>query len=330
MNRIWLVVALALAAVGCATGRPAPEPGAAPTPETPAPQTTQPKPDITLNLDAPTVLGDLVSTLADTSGGGIVVMNGIEYVNVAPRNWRKTPFERLIKDIAGPANLKVQENDSYFFLYFSGYEALESVSLEGRLDPAFASTTAAIGFGYRTTVFEALAFMSSSLGITLLADQVIGDAQLGALNLAESPLHVCLAALLKSARVPAEAFDVQSTPEYVFLHAKSNPPRETLLNPLELTPAQTEFLNQKVTATLPSTPINISAVGKLADALPALSSQLGVEVTAQPGLEQLPVEPAVFQNVTVRTLLDLMVRQWPVPQFGYRVDGNKIIIQRRP
>ena len=330
MMRIWILVALAVIAIGCATGKPAPKPEPTAAPETPAPQTTNPRPDVTLNLDAPTLLGDLVAVLADTTGGSLIVMNGLEYVSVPPRNWRKTPFEQVIKDVAGPANVKVEDNPAYLFLYFPGYEALESVSLERRLDPAFAATTASIGFGYRTTVFEALAFMSSSLGITLLADQVLGDAQLGALNLAESPLHVCLAGLLKSARVPAEAFDVESTPEYVFLHAKSNPPRETLLNPLELTPAQTEFLNQKVTATLPSAPINISRVGKLEEALPALSRQLGVEVTAQPGLGQLPVEPGVFRDVRVRTLLDLMIRQWPVPEFGYRVEGNGIVIQRRP
>lgn len=328
--RIRVLVALAFVAAGCATGKPAAAPQAASTAEAPAPQTVNPRPDVRLNLDAPTLLGDFVATLADTTGGSLVVMNGIEYVSVPPRSWRKTPFERVIKDIAEPANLKVQETPAYFFLYFPGYEALESVSLDGRLDPAFAATTASIGFGYRTTIFEALAFMSSSLGITLLADQVIGDAQLGALNLAESPLHVCLAALLKSARVPSEAFDVQSTPEYVFLHARSNPPRETLLNPLELSPSQTEFLDQKVTATVPSSPINISQVGKLQDALPSLSRQLGVEVKAQPGLEQLPVEPGVFRDVRVRTLLDLMIRQWPVPDFGYRVEGNGIVIQRRP
>ncbi|HUW59637.1 MAG TPA: hypothetical protein VMZ06_01425 [Candidatus Bathyarchaeia archaeon] len=330
MMRIWILAALALIALGCATGKPVPEPGTAPTPGAPAPQTTEPRPAVTLDLDAPILLGDLVSTLADTTGGSLVVMNGLEYVSIPPRNWKKTPFERVVKDVASPANLKVEENPYYVFLYFPGYEALESVSLEGRLDPAFAAITASVGFGYRTKVFEALAFMSSSLGITLLADQVIGDAQLGALNLAESPLDVCLAALLKSARVPAEAFDVESTPEYVFLHAKSNTPRETLLNPLELTAAQTEFLNQKVTAVLPSTPINISRVGKLGDALPALSRQIGVEMTAQPGLGQLPVEPGVFRDVKVRTLLDLMIRQWPVAEFGYRVEGNGIVIQRRP
>jgi hypothetical protein len=327
MVRTSVIVALVLAALGCATGKPAPERPAA---QTAASQTTDPRPDITLNLDTQTVLGDFVSVLADTSGGSLIVMNGLEYVSIPPRNWRKTPFERVIKDVAEPANIKIEDNPAYMFLYFPGYEALESVSLEGRLDPALASTTASIGFGYRTTVFEALAFMSSSLGISLLADQVIGDAQLGALNLAESPLHVCLAALLKSARVPADAFDVQSTPEYVFLHAKSNPPRETLLNPLELTPAQTEFLNRKITADLPSSPLDISRVGKLEEVLPALSRQLGIEIAAQPGLEKLPVEPAVFRNVAVRTLLDLMVRQWPVPEFGYRVEENRIVIQRRP
>jgi hypothetical protein len=328
--RIWIVAALALIALGCATGKPVPEPRTEPTPEAPAPQTTEPRPAVTLNLDTPTLLGDFVATLADTTGGSLVVMNGLEYVSIPPRNWKKTPFAQVVQDVAGPANLKIEENPYYFFLYVPGYDALESVSLDGRLDPAFAAATASIGFGYRTTVFEALAFMSSSLGITLLADQVVGDAQLGALNLAESPLHVCLAALLKSARVPSEAFDVESTPEYVFLRAKSNPPRETLLNPLELTPPQTEFLDRKVTATVPSAPINISRVGKLGETLPALSRQLGVEVTAQPGLEQLPVEPGVFREVRVRTILDLMVRQWPVPEFGYRVEGNGIVIQRRP
>jgi len=325
--RFLFLFVLIVVVGGCATTATTPaEPAEPDAPDATAPA-ADPRPDVTLNLKGPTMLGDFVATLAETSGGGIVVMNGLEYVPVKAQSWLDAPFERVIRDVAGSDKVKIEETPAYFFLYPPGYEVLEQVSLEGLLDPKSDAVTASIGFGYRTSMFEALAFMSSSLGITLLADQVIGDAQLGALNLAESPLHVCLGALLKSARVPPEAFEVESTPEYVFLHAKSNPPRPGLLNPLELTEAQNQFLDKKVSVTVPSRPLNVSNVENLGVALPVLSRQLGVEVVA-PGLEKLPVSPAVFRDVPVRKVLELMIRQWPVPEFGYRVEENRIVIER--
>lgn len=325
MMRFFVLLAVVLAAGGCATSgkTPLPEPVV---PDAAAPS-QDPRPEVTLKLEEPTMLGDLVATLAETSGGGIVVMNGLEYMPVKQQNWRDAPFKKVVEDVCGSEKVQIEENPAYFFLYPKGYDVLKQVSLEGLLDPKLNAVTASVGFGYRTSMFEAMAFMSSSLGITILADQVIGDAQLGALNLAESPLHVCLGALLKSARIPQNAFEVESTPEYVFLHAKSNPPRPVLLDPLELTETQNQFLDKKVSATVPSSPLNVSTVEKLKTALPVLSRQLGVEVVA-PGLDDLPVSPAAFKNVSVRTVLELMIRQWPVPDFGYRVEDNRIVIER--
>jgi len=63
--------------------------------------------------------------------------------------------------------------------------------------------------------------------------------------------------------------------------------------------------------------------------LDSLSQQLGILVVAEKGLEDLPVNPVVLNNVRVQTAMDLLIRQWLIPDFGYQVAGDRIVIRRR-
>ena len=68
---------------------------------------------------------------------------------------------------------------------------------------------------------------------------------------------------------------------------------------------------------------------RLGELLPTLSSQLGVQVTADAGMANFPVLPMTCRNVPIRTALDLLVRQWPVAGFGYAVTPSGIRLGRR-
>ncbi|NJL72818.1 MAG: hypothetical protein HC888_15280 [Candidatus Competibacteraceae bacterium] len=61
--------------------------------------------------------------------------------------------------------------------------------------------------------------------------------------------------------------------------------------------------------------------------LPALTAQLGILVEASPEARDLPVNPCVLPGVRLRTALDLLVRQWPLPRYGYEVLPDRILIR---
>ena len=68
----------------------------------------------------------------------------------------------------------------------------------------------------------------------------------------------------------------------------------------------------------------------LGEVLEGLSDQLGVPVTADANMHRLPVNPAVMTNVRVATALDLLIRQWLVPEFAYAVDDTGIHLRHVP
>ena len=145
-----------------------------------------------------------------------------------------------------------------------------------------------------------------------------------------------LEALLKSARVTPGSFQVDSTPEYTFISAIQNSnPKMTLLNPETLDAAQNALLDAQVDVALPlpnQDPAHLeikAGATPLGQVLKTLSQQLGTPVAAEPGLEELPVNPCAFNHVRVRTAVDLLIRQWPVAEFGYELTGGQILIERR-
>jgi len=309
-------------AVGCAT---AGDPKAELAPANPAPEL----------VVEPATLGEAVRRFGQEGGRGIVLMKGLEDRPATLPHDRKT--ESVAHHLAKQADCAVQELPGYCFLYPSAepYDALAEFSLEGRLDSAYDGAEAAISFGSGTRLFSALAMLGEATGHTLVADNSLAELQVGELVLDRLPLEQALEALLKSARIARP--NVDSTDEYIFIAGQVNRnPRSLLLNADTLTAEQRALLDKRVDVYLPQRPEEGTrlmlgvAAAPLGKTLGSLSRQLGVGIEVQRGLEKLPVNPSVFRNVRVGTALDLIVRQWLEPVFGYEVTPDlRIRIQTR-
>ncbi|MBI5095301.1 MAG: hypothetical protein HZB26_23060 [Candidatus Hydrogenedentes bacterium] len=297
---------------------------------------TDTQPRVTLQT-GDNYVGDIIHELGQKVGGSLVLTNGAELRAVGPLNFHQANYMVVAKTLAEAANCAIQECGGYLFLYpadIPSYSALTNVSLTGKLDPAYGEARSAMTFGYGTRVYAAFSVLSHVLGITVVADNAVADMRCGELTLGEIPIEAALEAILKSARVVA--FNVDSTPEYIFFSTQQNTAaRDLLLNPDALNEHETNVLNKKVSVYLPEPqkdPAHFVAsegASKLAEILPALSKQLGVPVVAEEEIENLPVNPVVMNNVRMRTALDLLIRQWLQPDFGYQVLSDKILIRRR-
>ncbi len=125
---------------------------------------------------------------------------------------------------------------------------------------------------------------------------------------------------------------MESTAEYIFIRAPQNTtPPSLLLNPSSLDAEQRVLLDRTVTVALPDrrTHAFMAAPIPLRDALRPLTDQLGVEIAAQRTLADIPVNPCVMRQVRVETALALLIRQWPVPEFGYELLPERILIRER-
>jgi hypothetical protein len=294
-----------------------------------------PAPNVTFSQSAGT-LGDTIGRLSEEVGGSLVLMNGIEGRRVDALAFKDAKFSTVVERLAEMTRCKCQAFPDYWFMYLEGYEPVLDVTVAGKLDPAYAQYTAGMAFGPETPLYGAFALLGDSLGITIVADNIVAEARCGALTLARIPLRDGLDALLKSARLLPTAFQVESTPEYIFLFATQNvTPASALLNPETLTPDQNALLDKKVDVALPAPPEDpqhspmVIGATPLAKVLDTLSASLGVKVGIEPGLDDLPVNPCALHQVRVRTAMDLLIRQWYQPEFGYRLSGGQIIIERR-
>lgn len=294
-----------------------------------------PAPNVTFSQSAGT-LGDTIGRLSEEVGGSLVLMNGIEGRRVDALAFKDAKFSTVVERLAEMTRCKCQAFPDYWFMYLEGYEPVLDVTVAGKLDPAYAQYTAGMAFGPETPLYGAFALLGDSLGITIVADNIVAEARCGALTLARIPLRDGLDALLKSARLLPTAFQVESTPEYIFLFATQNvTPASALLNPETLTPEQNALLDKKVDVALPAPPEDpqhspmVIGATPLAKVLDTLSASLGVKVGIEPGLDDLPVNPCALHQVRVRTAMDLLIRQWYQPEFGYRLSGGQIIIERR-
>ncbi|MCP4644960.1 MAG: LysM peptidoglycan-binding domain-containing protein, partial [bacterium] len=281
-------------------------------------------------------LGDAVRQIGQEFAGSLVVMNGIEEWPLPATRFTRADFTEVSDTLSAVAYCAVEHCPSYHFIYPPGYELLTSVSMEGKLVGAYGDTRLqgpmAFGAGmYLSTVFG---LMSRALDITIVGDNAIAESRTGEVILGPMTLEEALEAILKGARIPA--FEVDSTDEYIFISVPQNRnPRSLMLNTGPLDPTQQAMLNAQVDVVLPaptSDPNKVPAGGSvvgLRQVLGPLSQQLGVRVVAERGLEDIPIEAAVLNNVSVGTAMDLLVRQWPVPSFGYQVTSDRIVIRRR-
>ncbi len=288
---------------------------------------------LTLRVESST-LGDVVREVGETNGGNLVLMSGLERRRTNQLSWRRATLSKVATDIAAQGGLAVQELSSYYFLFAPGYEPLVEVSLAGRLDPAYATKRIDVAFGSGIKLFTVLAWMGYALDLSIVADNSVAESRCGEMALQQVPLESALEAVLKSARVVA--YDVESTDEFIFFRNPDNRnPTSVLLNPEPPDDNQTQTMNRRVQVVLPHAPTPNRPLEMQTTAVPltaildSLSQQLGILVVAEQGLEDLPVNPVVLNNVRVQTAMDLLIRQWLVPDFGYQITSDRIVIRRR-
>jgi hypothetical protein len=280
-------------------------------------------------------LGEAVRVLGDR-GFNLAVMHGLEDRAIDEDLAGKLAPEDAAKSLAAEAKCDVQQNAAYAFLYLNKqpYDALTGVTFAKRLDPSYADLKATIALGSKTKLFTALALLGRGLDRTFVVDNNLAETPCGELALTNAPVEAVLEAILKSSRVLG--FGVDSTEEFVFISGASTPPpRSALLNAAALDDARRTLLEKRVTVHLPADPKDPKRVGldvgaeTLETAAEGLSRQLGVPVVLDANLKGLPVNPVVMPKIRVGTALDLIVRQWPVRDFGYEVQPDRILIRQR-
>lgn len=288
---------------------------------------------VTLSLEDAT-LASIVKQIGEKTGGRFAVMNGLEDLQIAQVRFSNADFKTVAEKLSKETKCALQHCPSYFFFYWPGYEQLTNISLSSVSSPQFVSTVDMIAFGYGMPLYAVFSWLGQALGTTIVADNAVAEAKCGEIALRDIPLNEAVEAILKSARVAA--IEVECPGEYLFISAPGNPnPRSCLLNPETLDERQRNYLETKVKVVLPQPPreqgkvrIEPHAV-PLRDVLPSLSEQLGILVTAEEGMKDIPINPAAFSGVSVRTVLDLLVRQWLANDFGYQFTSDRIVLRRR-
>jgi len=289
--------------------------------------------EITLATD-PDMLSALLRQASPMiTRGGIAIMNGAGPEVVAAQDLHKLDTAAFARQLAQIGQLQVAESPAYHFLYPTGYEALATAQFP--VAPRYHAIPTSVVFGEGTPLYNVLAILSASLDVTLVADNIVAENPCGEIVLRGAPLDLALEALLRSARITPDAIRVESTDDYIFLRAAANTAApDLLLNDAALSPAERAALDVKVSVILPETArrpgaaVFVDSAVQLGDILPSLSKQLGIPVTA-PGLERLPVNYTVLNKLPIRSALNLLLRQWPTPNFGYTYTGGTITLQQR-
>ncbi len=275
--------------------------------------------------------------LSEALSINVVLMNGLELGQAGPYHFEKRSGAAAILEIARDMGYEIHDGPQYIFVFAPGYETLRDVSLSGAIDEQVARLRADVAFGADTPLYSALALLGHTLGHTVIADNAIAGALCGEIRLKDVPLGTALEALLQSARISRDSFHVESTPDYTFLASTGNIGRRTLLHGKDaLTDEQAAMLGREVRVTLPfpqDDPQHLRGrigASTLGDVLEGLSQQLGISVTADERMHRLPVNPVVMTNVRVATAIELLIRQWLVPEFVYSVDDTGIRLRHMP
>ncbi len=325
---MWLLVVVAVLVVpvaGAARGKKS---------EKPAKQVVDvnafEQPRVSIKLE-PGFLGSAVRRIGEECGGSLVLMKGIESLPVGALRFDGVEMSRVAEALAAQTGCNFEIRPNYCFVYPPGYEVLTTVSLEGQLDPLYADMGDKIALGAGMSLTTAFSLIGRSLGITVVGDNAVAAAECGELTLGAIPLEDALEAVLKSARVPQPAVD--STSEFNFIYYAGNPsPRSFLLKAETLDKRQNALLDTRVDVLLPwrpSDPAKVLVPGTatpLERVLVPLSEQLGVRVMAEADLAEVPIEAAILRGVRVRTAIDLLIRQWPIHEFGYEMTADGILI----
>lgn len=279
-------------------------------------------------------LGMAVRRMGEESGASVVLMYGAEDLPLGAVDLKRVPFDKAIRQFADATQCGVQTTPYYRFLFPTGYESLQTIAVSGPLAPPYDAIAGPMAFGAGTHLFNVFNWISEGFDVTVIGDDAISSTTCGEVALGDTPLQYGLEAVLKSAGVVD--FTIDSTGEYLFVEAGYRTgERDFLLNEAPLDPAQQAWLDREITLYLPEPPEAsgripyYSGAQPLDQVLDSLSRQLGVRIVAESGLADLPVNPCTMNGVRVQTALNLLVRRWLVPEFGYQVTHDRIVIRRR-
>ncbi len=331
-----MTLVLALAVLGaCTPARQRNENTPAKTPNS-APAMAANFPKVSFTHEAAS-LGDVVRKVGQEAGGGIVAMSGLEERSVPALSVEHMPYESLAKQLADAVECKIAPLSHAYFIYPERYEALLQVSLEGRLHERFAAMNASVAFGAKTPLSNVFAVLSESLGTAIIADNYIANSTCGEIFMDKAPLQAVLEAVLMSARIPSEEIAIDCTGEYLFVASLRNTSPKTVLLTDEnsLSAEQRAELDRVVDVVLPDTGENPlqtafgAKAARLRDVLTPLTRQLNAEVAAKRTLAEVPINPCTMHKVRIRTVMDLIIRQWPLANFGYEVNGSQLLIRPR-
>ena len=267
----------------------------------------------------------------------VVLMNGLELGQAGPYDFDKVSAHDVLQRIADDMGYETHVRPDYVFLYAPGYEALLDLSLEASIDRRAADFRVDIAIGSDTPLYSALALLGHAFAYTLVADNAIAGALCGEIHLRGASLTSALEALLQSARISGDVVRVESTPDYTFLASAGNRPRPpALIDAASVTREGRAILQRRVRVALPTRqndPQRIEGqlgASTLEEILPELSAQLGERITAEASMAQLPVNPMLLIDLPIETVLELLIGQWLVPDFGYALEGNEIRLRRVP
>lgn len=318
--------------VGCATTTDAPPP--------PESERTEPKPaastrdgNVTFSTDA-SDLGRVLRSLAAIIPRNVVVMNGAHVRPVGPYRWQNVSWTDVLDTLAEDAGVTRFDCGDYDFLAPPEYEPLSRVNLETMIPAGFSLPKGSVVVGADTPLFDAFALISQACNTTIIADNAVASARTGELSMPEIDGVDAIEALIKSARLDTSVFAIAAGADHLLFHARGNEPRANIIaNPEALNPEQRTALDRRVNLRLPRAEPVANEVGAyvsatlLETALPELSEQLGVRVTADPRLRRFPVNPCLMNGVTAETALRLIVNQWLAQDFVAEVREDSILLR---
>ncbi|HDP33816.1 MAG TPA: hypothetical protein ENN29_01765 [Candidatus Hydrogenedentes bacterium] len=280
-------------------------------------------------------IGDVVRLLGEQTTGGLVLMSGLEERAGANFDFRNTPYQEVVAQLAGAIECDYLHTPYYYMILPSEYALLQELTINEYLDSRHSGLTASVAFGAKTELYNVLAALGESLDITIIADNFLAEAHCGEMFLSDAPFPVILEAILRSTRLTPDSFAVENTPEYIFIHTTQNNDTDSrLLNRRPLTPEQQSLLDRIVSVSLPNentaaqTPFTAAPIA-LRDALLPLTEQLGIEIVAHRRLADIPINPCLMKNVRLETALNLLLRQWPLPDFGFEIQENRILLREK-
>lgn len=292
-------------------------------------------PNVSFTCDDDT-LGSAVRAAGQAAGGGVVLMDGLALLPVEAASFKNVPLGTAVRQIASSANCIATETPWYYFIHPAGYESLLGLDVSGLLPAVLQEEAVALELGGSQALYNVLAMLGHGVRVTIVADNRMAEAVAGPLFLPQCPLGIALNAVLQSARISPNAFTVTCGDRYIFLHHKNSPGLASAFLGGESDSDAAERLEKRMTLILPENAADGTTFypqngpTPLARLLPALQRQTGFPVVLDPMFEEIPINPVVMHDMPLGLCLDLLLRQWPVPNVGYALREGRLELRRIP